>query len=94
LPTIGQVARAMCLSERTLQRRLAQEGVKFSTLLDEVRLQLASRYLEAGRASLTEIAYLLGFADPNSFFRSFKRWTGVTPDNYRQGGGAAPQARG
>ncbi|MBS0450629.1 MAG: AraC family transcriptional regulator [Proteobacteria bacterium] len=91
LPTIAQVAGELCISERTLQRRLSQEGVKFSTLLDEARLQLASRYLDAGRASLTEIAYMLGFADPNSFFRSFKRWTGVTPDVYRHGkrGGAA-----
>ncbi len=92
LPTIAQVAGVLCISERTLQRRLAQEGVKFSTLLDEVRLQLASRYLDAGRASLTEIAYLLGFADPNSFFRSFKRWTGVTPDDYRHGGKAVPSS--
>jgi AraC-like DNA-binding protein len=54
-------------------------------LLDEVRLEMARHHLAAGRASLTEIAYLLGFVDPNSFFRSFKRWTGQTPDMYRHG---------
>ncbi|MEJ8823000.1 AraC family transcriptional regulator [Variovorax humicola] len=85
LPTIEQVASMLCVSERTLQRRLAREGAQFTALLDEVRLEMARHHLAAGRASLTEIAYLLGFVDPNSFFRSFKRWTGQTPDMYRHG---------
>ncbi|WP_213954071.1 MULTISPECIES: AraC family transcriptional regulator [unclassified Variovorax] len=85
LPTIEQVASRLCVSERTLQRRLAREGAQFTALLDEVRLEMARHHLAAGRASLTEIAYLLGFVDPNSFFRSFKRWTGQTPDVYRSG---------
>ncbi|MDM0033672.1 AraC family transcriptional regulator [Variovorax sp. J22P271] len=87
VPGIEQVASVLCVSERTLQRRLAREGVRFSALLDEARLEMARRYLAAGRASLTEIAYLLGFADPNSFFRSFKRWTGKTPADYRHSHG-------
>lgn len=90
VPSIAQVAGALFVSERTLQRRLAREGVQFSTLLDEARLEMARRYLAAGRASLTEIAYLLGFVDPNSFFRSFKRWTGKTPADYRLGNGVEP----
>ncbi|MEJ8856649.1 AraC family transcriptional regulator [Variovorax robiniae] len=85
LPTIEQVASKLCVSERTLQRRLAREGAQFTALLDDVRLEMARHHLAAGRASLTEIAYLLGFVDPNSFFRSFKRWTGQTPDVYRSG---------
>jgi AraC-like DNA-binding protein len=84
VPDIETVSRALFLSARTLQRRLADEGVRFSTLLDEVRLEMAQRYLSAGRATLTEIAYLLGFSEPNSFFRSFKRWTGKTPADFRQ----------
>lgn len=84
VPDIESVSRALFLSARTLQRRLADEGVRFSTLLDEVRLEMAQRYLSAGRATLTEIAYLLGFSEPNSFFRSFKRWTGKTPADFRQ----------
>lgn len=84
VPDIESVSRALLLSARTLQRRLAEEGVRFSTLLDEVRLEMAQRYLSAGRATLTEIAYLLGFSEPNSFFRSFKRWTGKTPADFRQ----------
>jgi AraC-like DNA-binding protein len=84
VPDIESVSRVLFLSARTLQRRLAEEGVRFSTLLDEVRLEMAQRYLSAGRATLTEIAYLLGFSEPNSFFRSFKRWTGKTPADFRQ----------
>lgn len=84
VPDIESVSRALFLSARTLQRRLAEEGVRFSTLLDEVRLEMAQRYLSAGRATLTEIAYLLGFSEPNSFFRSFKRWTGKTPADFKQ----------
>ena len=67
-----------------IARRLADEGVRFSTLLDEVRLDMAQRYLSAGRATLTEIAYLLGFSEPNSFYRSLARWTGKTPADFRQ----------
>lgn len=84
VPDIDSVSLALNLSARTLQRRLAQEGMRFSTLLDEVRLDMAQRYLSAGRATLTEIAYLLGFSEPNSFFRSFKRWTGKTPADFKQ----------
>ncbi|MEJ8850545.1 AraC family transcriptional regulator [Variovorax rhizosphaerae] len=90
LPTVEQVASRLCVSERTLQRRLAREGAQFTALLDDVRLEMARHHLAAGRASLTEIAYLLGFVDPNSFFRSFKRWTGQTPDVYRSGAAHPP----
>ncbi len=84
VPDIDGVAHALSMSARTLQRRLAEEGVRFTRLLDEARMEMAQRYLSAGRASLTEIAYLLGFSEPNSFFRSFKRWTGKTPADFRQ----------
>lgn len=90
VPSIEQVAGVLCVSARTLQRKLTREGAQFSALLDEARLDMARRYLAAGRASLTEIAYLLGFADPNSFFRSFKRWTGKTPADYRSSQLMAP----
>jgi len=92
VPDIESVAHALSLSARTLQRRLAGEGVRFTSLLDEARMEMAQRYLSAGRASLTEIAYLLGFSEPNSFFRSFKRWTGETPAEFRQARGIEPTA--
>jgi len=93
VPDIESVARALSLSARTLQRRLAGEGVRFTSLLDEARREMAQRYLSAGGASLTEIAYLLGFSEPNSFFRSFKRWTGKTPADFRQERGIEPMGR-
>jgi AraC-like DNA-binding protein len=82
-PTLAKVATTLHVSTRTLQRRLAADKVSFRDLLDSVRRELAEQYLRSGLASLMEISYLLGFADPNSFFRAFKRWTGTTPDVYR-----------
>lgn len=81
--SLAHVARELHVSERTLQRRLAQENCRFSDLLDEVRRELAERYLAHGD-QLADIADRLGFADPSSFFRSFKRWTGQTPERSRR----------
>jgi AraC-like DNA-binding protein len=91
-PTLAAVASALHVSTRTLQRRLLADKVSFRDLVDSVRRELAEQYLRSGMASLMEISYLLGFADPNSFFRAFKRWTGTTPDVYRnaQNSQAAP----
>ncbi len=82
-PTLAAVASELHLSTRTLQRRLGEAKLSFRELLDDARRELALQYLRVGLASLMEISYLLGFADPNSFFRAFKRWTGTTPDVYR-----------
>jgi len=84
VPDVEATARALSLSSRTLQRRLAEEGVRFTRLVDEARMELAQRHLLGGRTSLTEIAHLLGFSEPNSFFRFFKRWTGKTPADFRR----------
>jgi len=84
VPTVAEVAGELKLSTRTLQRRLAQEGVRFTRLLDEARMELAQRHLLRGQASLTEIAHMLGFEEANSFFRFFKRWTGKTPADFRR----------
>lgn len=67
------------LSTRTLQRRLKEEGTSFQRTLDEVRTELARHYLKNSSMSGAEISFLLGFEDPNSFFRAFQRWTGKTP---------------
>jgi len=80
---LAEVACELCMSERTLQRRLAQENCRFSDLLDEVRSTLAERSLLHGD-SLSEVAFQLGYADPNSFFRWFKRRNGDTPDRSRR----------
>lgn len=73
------VARRLGISTRTLQRRLGEEGVTFQRLLADLRGQLAHHYLTQSSYSLTEIAFLLGYDDPNSFHRAFAQWTGQTP---------------
>ena len=77
--TLGQIAQRLHLSERSLQRRLDAEGTRFADLVDEVRRELALRYIADERLALGEVAYLLGFAEPSPFHRAFKRWTGTTP---------------
>jgi AraC-like DNA-binding protein len=68
---------------RTLQRRLRSEGTTFAKKTDEVRRQLAERYLADRRTSVAEVAFLLGFSDVSAFHRAFVRWTGQTPSRYR-----------
>lgn len=82
-PRREAVAQALCLSERTLQRRLQEAGGSFQQLLDDTRRDLAEQYLAQPDLAPLEIAYLLGFADPSNFYRAFKRWFGVTPGEYR-----------
>ncbi|MBC5763150.1 AraC family transcriptional regulator [Ramlibacter albus] len=84
-PTLAAVASGLCMSERTLQRRLTSEGTTFRRLLDDVRCEVAQRTLAAGKRNVVELAYLLGFEDSNSFYRSFRRWTGTTPESFRKG---------
>jgi len=83
-PTIGDVARQLRSSARSLQRSLRDEGTSFQAIVDEVRLELARRYLKSRHVEIAEVSYLLGFAHPSSFQRAFKRWTEMTPDAYRE----------
>jgi AraC-like DNA-binding protein len=82
--SIDAVARAMHMSPRTLQRRLDEEGARFSELLDSVRETLARRWLTEETRTLSEIGYALGFADLATFSRAFKRWTGKPPGAWRR----------
>lgn len=77
--SLKAIARHLNLSERSLQRRLNEQGARFTDLVDEVRRELAMRYVSEQRLVLGEVAYLLGFSDHSSFHRAFKRWTGMTP---------------
>jgi AraC-like DNA-binding protein len=81
-PSKTAIARALGMSARNLQRHLAAEGTSFKTLLDEARVSLARTYVAEGRLSVTEIAFVLGFADTSTFSRAFKRWTGVSPREF------------
>ncbi|NQD93246.1 AraC family transcriptional regulator [Pseudomonas sp. CrR25] len=82
-PKREAVAQALHLSQRTLQRRLQEEGSSFQQLLDDTRRELAEQYLGQPNLTLLEVAYLLGFADPSNFFRAFRRWFDMTPGEYR-----------
>ena len=87
LPTgqnqLSQVAKRLAMSSRSLQRRLAQEGTTFRKVLEETRAQLATHYLKQSDLTAAEIAFLLGYDDPNSFFPAFRAWTGITPEALR-----------
>ena len=81
--SISKVAREMSVSVRTLQYRLKQEGVYFSGLITDIRKKLAKKYLH-DNYSVEEITYLLGFSEPSVFRKAFKKWSGVTPREYRK----------
>jgi AraC-like DNA-binding protein len=84
-PGLGEVARALALGPRTLQRRLAESKVAFKSLVDDTRRRLALRYLEDPKHTLADVAYLLGYSETSAFNRAFRRWTSVTPLQYRRG---------
>ena len=77
------VAAELHMSQRSLQRKLVAEGNAYRKLVDAVRQELAESYLAEGNFTLTEISYLLGFSSQAAFSRAFKRWTGVTPQEFR-----------
>jgi AraC-like DNA-binding protein len=83
-PNMERIARQLGLSGRTLQRRLAERGLVWKTLVEEVRRELALRYLRDGDHSLTEVAFLLGYSDLSAFDRAFRRWLGATPAEHRR----------
>jgi AraC-like DNA-binding protein len=80
-PQVGHIARRLGMSGRSLARHLAYEGLDFSSLLKETRLDLASRYLKDEQLSVSHVAWLLGYQDVAAFSHAFKRWTGKTPTN-------------
>jgi AraC-like DNA-binding protein len=81
--SIEKIAQSLGLSRASLYRRLADEGVTFAQIVDDLRHRLALHYLEANKVSVNECAYLVGFSDPASFSRAFKRWTGKSPSAAR-----------
>jgi len=83
-PRLDEVARRLAMSGRTLHRRLEAAGTRFADLVDEARRERAEILLSDLQLSCTEIAFLLGYAEPAPFFRAFKRWTGLTPTAHRQ----------
>jgi AraC-like DNA-binding protein len=82
-PEISEVAKELGVSGRTLQRRITDEGTSFRKLLSEARFELARFYLKEPSLSVSEIAYLLSYEDPSSFFRAFHEWEGMTPNEWK-----------
>ncbi len=78
------VAKRLGLGERTLQRRLGESDTTFIEVLASAREEMACEYLRTSGISLTEVAFLLGFAEQSSFSRAFKRWTGKSPGDWRR----------
>lgn len=81
-----RIAEQLHMTDRTLRRRLDDEGLSFRELLNDVRQTLALRYIADKSLSLTEISYLLGFSEPSSFTRAFRGWTGRSPSEARNNG--------
>lgn len=84
VPTLAEIARQLHMSERTLRRRLADNGVSFQTLLDNVRKNRAIELLANTSMPVEQVALEVGFSDANNFRRAFKRWTETSPSELRE----------
>jgi AraC-like DNA-binding protein len=90
---LDRVARLLGMSPRALQRRLREEGTTFATVLTKLRQDMAQPLLRDGRLAVAEVAFLLGYEDPSSFQRAFRRWSGVSPRAFRRGHAEAGDRR-
>jgi AraC-like DNA-binding protein len=82
-PDLAMVAKELGMGERTLQRRITDEGTSFRELLNTTRHELVKEYLSNSSVEITETAFLLGYEDPTSFYRAFRSWEGTTPAEWR-----------
>jgi AraC-like DNA-binding protein len=80
---VDDIARGLGMSKRTLARKLSDEGLDFTEVLQQLRRDLAVRYLDDPKLNISKIAWLLGFGDVSAFTHAFKRWTGKTPSQMR-----------
>lgn len=89
-PSLAVTARLLNMTPRTLHRHLNDEGTSYRAILEDIRHRLAVEHVKAGRLSMQEIAFLLGYDDLANFRRAFKRWEGMAPTLYRASGAAPP----
>ena len=80
---VEDVARSLGISERTLARKLSDDGLNFTQILQQLRRDLALRYLDDRKLPVSKIAWLLGFREVSAFTHAYKRWTGKTPRQIR-----------
>ncbi len=95
-PTEEEVAEILNVSPRTLQRKLEGRGTSFRKIVDDVRRVQALAHFSAGQMTVNEVTHLLGFSCSSSFTRAFRRWTGVSPSQWRAANGRtlhAPRRR-
>ncbi len=85
LPQLPEVAERLHMTSRSLQRKLQEEGCSFQQILEEIRSEMAVGLVKRKQFTANEIAYMLGYADPTSFRRAFKRWTGANPREMARG---------
>lgn len=83
MPSLEEVGRQLAITPQTLRRRLAEEGLGFRAIRDDLRRDAAIEYLSMRELPLPEIAQRLGFSEASTFHRAFKHWTGVAPGEYR-----------
>jgi AraC-like DNA-binding protein len=83
-----EASKLLYMSPRTLQRKLAEARTSYKSIVDGIRKDLALRYIDDPHRSITDITFSLGFAEPSSLTRAFKRWTGVSPSEYRSAASA------
>lgn len=93
IPDMSDAARELGLSERSLRRKLAEEGISYRELVQTAQQTAACTMLRDPRSTIQEVARALDFADVTAFHRAFKRWVGVTPQEYREGAGRTPVPR-
>lgn len=82
-PPVTAMADALSMSVRTLRRRLKKEGITFQQFKDNTRKQAAEQYLKRPELKINTVSALMGFDEPSAFHRSFKKWTGMTPGDFR-----------
>ena len=87
-PTQEEVAEILNVSARTLQRKLGDSGTTFREIVDETRHAQALAHFSMPQMSVTEVTHLLGFSCSSSFTRAFRRWTGLSPSEWRAGSGS------
>lgn len=83
-PSLDDVAAKMGLSTWSLQRNLRSEGISFSALVDKLRCEMATRYMQQNQLSISEMALLLGYSEVSAFSRAFRRWFNISPRQWRK----------